>query len=96
MRAVRRSAYDGLASGHGYGECKGAYEAAEALADAADRLEGHPAALHLRILSTMAEISAERNCTLLFPLPMEIFRRVGMFRQLQEKAGAGPLMQESR
>ncbi|MFC9915019.1 slipin family protein [Streptomyces sp. NPDC127197] len=62
---------------------KGEYEAAETLADAADRLEGHPAALHLRILSTMAEISAERNSTLIFPLPMEIFRLVDMLRQPQ-------------
>ncbi|WP_328875555.1 hypothetical protein OHT76_38825 [Streptomyces sp. NBC_00287] len=60
---------------------KGEYEAAETPADAADRLEGHPAALHLRILSTMAEISAERNSTLIVPLPMEIFRLVDMLRQ---------------
>jgi regulator of protease activity HflC (stomatin/prohibitin superfamily) len=67
---------------------KGEYEAAETPADAADRLEGHPAALHLRILSTMAEISAERNSTLIFPLPMEILRLVDMLRQPQTPIGA--------
>ncbi|WP_328349374.1 slipin family protein [Streptomyces sp. NBC_00445] len=67
---------------------KGEYEAAETLADAADRLEGHPAALHLRILSTMAEISAERNSTLIFPLPMEVLRLVDMLRQPQVPTGA--------
>jgi regulator of protease activity HflC (stomatin/prohibitin superfamily) len=59
---------------------KGEFEAAETLADAAERLEGHPAAMHLRILSTMAEISGERNSTLIFPLPMEVLRLVDMLR----------------
>lgn len=43
-----------------------------------------------------AEISAERNCTLIFPLPMEILRLVVMLRQPQEKAGAAPLTQAPR
>ncbi|MFD1661714.1 slipin family protein [Streptomyces caeni] len=59
---------------------KGEFEAAQTLADAADRLEGHPAAMHLRILSTMAEITSERNSTLIFPLPMEVLRLVDMLR----------------
>ncbi|MDH2392520.1 slipin family protein [Streptomyces sp. HNM0663] len=60
---------------------KGEFEAAETLADAALRLEGHPAAMHLRILSTMTEISSERNSTLIFPLPMEVLRLVDMLSQ---------------
>ncbi|MGC9540551.1 slipin family protein [Streptomyces sp. UG1] len=59
---------------------KGEFEAAETLSDAAERLERHPAALHLRILSTMAEISSDRNSTLIFPLPMEILRLVDTLR----------------
>ncbi|MEU7278500.1 slipin family protein [Streptomyces sp. NPDC045431] len=59
---------------------KGEFEAAETLAHAAERIEGHPAAMHLRILSTMAEVSSERNSTLIFPLPMEILRLVDMLR----------------
>ncbi|WP_059007498.1 slipin family protein, partial [Streptomyces specialis] len=55
---------------------KGEYEAAETLSDAAERLEEHPASLHLRMLSTMTEIASERNSTLIFPLPMEILRLV--------------------
>ncbi|MGK5533910.1 slipin family protein, partial [Streptomyces sp. URMC 129] len=55
---------------------KGEYEAAETLADAAERLEQHPASMHLRILSTMTEIASERNSTLIFPLPMELLRLV--------------------
>jgi regulator of protease activity HflC (stomatin/prohibitin superfamily) len=54
----------------------GEYEAAQRLADAAEILEVHPAAMQLRILSTMAEVSTERNSTLIFPLPIEILRLV--------------------
>jgi len=32
--------------------------------------------MQLRILSTMAEVSTERNSTLIFPLPIEILRLV--------------------
>jgi regulator of protease activity HflC (stomatin/prohibitin superfamily) len=60
---------------------KGEFEAAQTLADAAGRLEAHPAAMHLRILSTMAEIAGERNSTLVFPLPMEILRLVDTLAQ---------------
>src|SRR6266511_774543 len=55
---------------HAHGE----FEAAETLGNAAEILEAHPAAMQLRVLSTMAEVSAERNSTLIFPLPMEILR----------------------
>lgn len=54
----------------------GESEAAQKLADAAEILEVHPAAMQLRILSTMAEVSTERNSTLIFPLPIEILRLV--------------------
>ena len=54
----------------------GEREAAGALGEAAVVLEGHPAAMQLRVLSTMAEVSAERNSTLIFPLPIELMRLV--------------------
>jgi regulator of protease activity HflC (stomatin/prohibitin superfamily) len=53
---------------------RGEFEAATQLADAAVYFEQHPAAMQLRILSTMAEVSSERNSTLIFPLPMEFLR----------------------
>ncbi len=52
----------------------GEYQAAENLSRAAEVLEAHPAAMQLRILGTMAEISTERSSTLIFPLPMELLR----------------------
>jgi regulator of protease activity HflC (stomatin/prohibitin superfamily) len=54
----------------------GEREAAGALGEAAIVLEAHPAAMQLRVLSTMAEVSAERNSTLIFPLPVELLRLV--------------------
>jgi regulator of protease activity HflC (stomatin/prohibitin superfamily) len=53
---------------------QGEYEAAQKLADAASELEKHPAAMQLRVLGTMSEITAEKNSTLIFPLPLEIMR----------------------
>ncbi len=54
----------------------GEMEAAETLGQAAEILETHPAAMQLRVLSTMSEVSAERNSTLIFPLPVELLRWV--------------------
>ncbi|WP_018353422.1 slipin family protein [Longispora albida] len=55
---------------------QGEKQAAEALSDAAAILEVHPAAVQLRVLSTMAEVAAERNSTLIFPLPVEVMRLI--------------------
>jgi regulator of protease activity HflC (stomatin/prohibitin superfamily) len=57
---------------HAHGE----YEAAETLGLAAQVLETHPAAMQLRVLSTMAEVASERNSTLIFPLPVELLRLI--------------------
>jgi len=57
---------------HAHGE----YEAAETLGKAAEVLEVHPAAMQLRVLSTMVEVSSERTATLIFPLPIEFLRLV--------------------
>ncbi len=53
---------------------QGEFEAAKKLGEAAAVLEVHPAAMQLRVLSTMSEVSAERNSTLIFPLPVELLR----------------------
>jgi regulator of protease activity HflC (stomatin/prohibitin superfamily) len=52
----------------------GEYEAAEKLGQAAEILEARPAAMQLRLLSTMTEVAAERNSTLVFPVPVELLR----------------------
>jgi regulator of protease activity HflC (stomatin/prohibitin superfamily) len=55
---------------------KGELEAAENLGQAAEILEAHPAALQLRVLSTMVEVASEKNSTLIFPIPVELLRWV--------------------
>ena len=46
---------------------QGEFEAAEKLGQAADLISAHPVALQLRTLQTMAEISVEKNSTIIFP-----------------------------
>ena len=51
---------------------EGEYQAAEKLGMAADVIDAHPAALQLRYLQTLVEISAEKASTTIFPLPIEL------------------------
>jgi len=46
---------------------EGEYQAAMKLGQAADIIAQHPVALQLRTLQTMAEISVEKNSTIIFP-----------------------------
>ena len=46
---------------------RGEFEAAVKLGEAADIISAHPVALQLRTLQTMAEISVEKNSTIIFP-----------------------------
>jgi regulator of protease activity HflC (stomatin/prohibitin superfamily) len=51
---------------------KGEYEASENLTKAADVISTNPQALQLRFLGTLTDIAAEKNSTIVFPLPLEI------------------------
>ncbi len=46
---------------------EGEFQAAQKLCEAADLISAHPVALQLRTLQTMAEISVEKNSTIIFP-----------------------------
>jgi regulator of protease activity HflC (stomatin/prohibitin superfamily) len=46
---------------------KGEFQVAVKLGEAADIITQHPVALRLRTLQTMAEISVEKNSTIIFP-----------------------------
>jgi hypothetical protein len=50
----------------------GELQASEELSAAADRLASSPGALQLRTLQTLAEVAAEKNSTLVFPIPVEL------------------------
>jgi len=52
---------------------EGEQKSSKALKEAADIIAMSPAALQLRYLQTLNSISAEKNSTIIFPLPMEMF-----------------------
>jgi regulator of protease activity HflC (stomatin/prohibitin superfamily) len=51
----------------------GEFEASKQLAEAAVIIDRQPATLQLRYLQTLTEIAAERNSTIIFPIPIDIF-----------------------
>ena len=53
---------------------EGEYQAAQTLASAAEIIGKQPAALQLRFLQTLVEVASENSSTLVFPLPLEIFK----------------------
>jgi len=64
---------------------EGEYMAAEKLGMAAEVIQKQPAALQLRYLQTLVEIGAEKNTTIVFPLPLDILTSLG--RALDRVAG---------
>jgi regulator of protease activity HflC (stomatin/prohibitin superfamily) len=57
----------------------GEYEASQKLLEAARIIAQEPATLQLRYLQTLTEISAEKNSTVIFPLPIELLRAIEKF-----------------
>ncbi len=53
---------------------EGEFPASERLAEASTILAREPAAIQLRSLQTLTEIAAEKNSTILFPLPLDLIR----------------------
>lgn len=49
----------------------GEFEASMQLTEAAQKLQEQPMALHLRYLQTLTEIAAEKNSTVIFPVPID-------------------------
>ena len=66
---------------------EGEYTAAEKLAMAAEVLQKQPAALQLRYLQTLAEIGAEKNTTIVFPLPLDILSNLNRALETFAKPG---------
>jgi regulator of protease activity HflC (stomatin/prohibitin superfamily) len=61
---------------------EGEFSAAQRLVDAARLLASEPVSVQLRYLQTLTEIGVEKNTTLVFPVPVDIFSRIA---RLQEK-----------
>jgi erythrocyte band 7 integral membrane protein len=54
---------------------EGEQKASLALKKAADTINESPVALQLRYLQTLTTISAEKNSTIIFPIPIELLRQ---------------------
>jgi regulator of protease activity HflC (stomatin/prohibitin superfamily) len=61
---------------------EGEAQAAEKLAEAANIISVYPAAIHLRFLQTLTKVSAEKNSTMILPLPIDLLTA---FLQKKEK-----------
>jgi regulator of protease activity HflC (stomatin/prohibitin superfamily) len=57
---------------------EGEMQASARLAEAAEVMSTNPVTLQLRYLQTLTEISAEKNSTILFPVPIEMLRAFGV------------------
>ena len=62
---------------------EGEFQAARKLIDAAALMETQPMSLQLRYLQTLNQIAAENNSTIVFPIPIDLFKP---FLKLAEKA----------
>ena len=52
---------------------EGEYQASEKLAAAAQVIGKTPVGIQLRFLSTLAEVATEKNSTIIFPVPIDLF-----------------------
>jgi regulator of protease activity HflC (stomatin/prohibitin superfamily) len=53
---------------------EGEYQASQKLSDAAVIISKDPTALQLRYLQTVSEIATENNSTIVFPIPIDLFK----------------------
>ena len=61
---------------------EGEAQAAQKLAEAANIISVYPAAMHLRFLQTLTEVSTEKNSTMIIPFPIDLLKA---FFQKKEK-----------
>jgi regulator of protease activity HflC (stomatin/prohibitin superfamily) len=66
---------------------EGEFSASQQLANAAKVIGSQPATLQLRYLQTLTEIAAEKNSTIVFPLPLELLQ--GFFNLPPANVSAG-------
>jgi len=66
----------------------GEFEASEKLSQAANVIAAEPVAITLRYLQTLTEIAAEKNSTIVFPLPIELLHWLRQITGLEPKGPA--------
>jgi len=70
---------------------EGEQRASRALKEAADVISQSPAALQLRYLHTLNSIAAEKNSTIVFPVPIEMFRGFTTHTNVEGPLHPGPV-----
>jgi regulator of protease activity HflC (stomatin/prohibitin superfamily) len=55
---------------------EGEFQASQKLSDAAGVLEAHPSALQLRFMQTLVEVAADKNSTIVFPVPVDLISTI--------------------
>ncbi|MFI6355783.1 slipin family protein [Streptomyces sp. NPDC050743] len=70
------------------------YQASKKLAEAAQQMADTPAALQLRLLQTVMAVSAEKNSTLVLPIPVELLHFLERGNQQAAPNGDGELRLE--
>ncbi len=60
---------------------EGEMKASRGLKEAADIINQSPIALQLRYLQTLTQIAAERNSTIVFPVPVELLQAISRNRR---------------
>ena len=58
---------------------EGEQKASVALKNAAEVINQSPVALQLRYLQTLTSISAEKNSTIIFPIPIELLKSINKY-----------------
>src|SRR5919112_939750 len=66
---------------------EGEFQASQQLANAADIINQNPVTIQLRYLQTLTEIGAEKNTTVVFPLPVDLIS--GVVNQFMGGTGGG-------
>jgi len=64
---------------------EGEFAAAQRLADAAHVMTTEPMTIQLRYLQTLTEIGVEKNTTIVFPLPLDLFTALGKLMEQSVK-----------
>ena len=69
---------------------EGEYMAAEKLSMAAKQIQTEPVAIQLRYLQTLVEIGAEKNSTVIFPVPMDLISSLTKYLDRGSEKPSGP------
>ena len=60
---------------------EGEFQASTQLALAADKISVNPTTLQLRYLQTLTEIATEKNSSIIFPMPIDLFEAMKKTRE---------------